>query len=185
MRSRSESVVAALIVALTALLLLAACSKQNPGAISQNVPPETTLSFVSDAGDTTEFRVHLRWGGNDPDGEVVAYLARWDTLDWFAASGTDSVFVLTADDSSDSAASVRRPHVLREVGRRRRQRRPDAGDPDVHREEHVPRYGDRSRPRRCHESRSFVSSGADGTTTVSLWATASGSMPGNRAGGSR
>jgi hypothetical protein len=105
MRSRSESVVAVLIVILTAMLMLAACSKQDPGVVRQNIPPETTLSFVSDTGDTTELRVHLTWLGSDPDGEVVAYLARWDTLDWFSVSGTDSVFALTATDSRDSAAS--------------------------------------------------------------------------------
>ncbi len=120
MRSRSESVVAALIVIPTAILMLAACSKQNPGVVGQNVPPETTLSFASDAGDTTGLRVHLTWSGSDTDGEVVAYLARWDTLDWFTVSCTDSVFVLEAAESSDSTAAYDCPHVLREVDRQRR-----------------------------------------------------------------
>jgi hypothetical protein len=86
---------------LVAAAVLPGCSKQDPGAAGQNLPPETTLSFVSDAADTTTARVHLTWLGTDHDGEVVGYLARWDSLEWFHVSATDSVFVLEGD-SSDS-----------------------------------------------------------------------------------
>ncbi len=105
MRFRTDSVVAAMLALMVAVALLSGCSKQDPGGVRQNLPPETTLAFVSDAGDTTDARVHLRWFGTDPDGEVVGYFARWDTLDWFSVFVTDSVFVLTVRDSSDSSAS--------------------------------------------------------------------------------
>ena len=101
MRSRTEFVVLAVLALTMTASLLTGCSKQDPAGVGGNLAPETTLSFVSDPGDTVASRVHLKWSGSDRDGEVVAYLARWDTLDWFGVTVTDSVFVLASGDSSD------------------------------------------------------------------------------------
>jgi hypothetical protein len=102
MRTRIESAVALVLPVLIAVCILSACSKQGPGVAGSNIPPETTLSFASDHSDTMTARVHLQWAGIDRDGEVVGYEARWDTLDWFAVSVTDSVFLLEVGGGRDT-----------------------------------------------------------------------------------
>jgi hypothetical protein len=97
---------------LCAALALSGCGDKGAGGVDPNLPPETTLAFAPDEGDTVVYRVRLNWFGWDPDGEVTHYLARWDSLDWFSTVSTDSVFVVeTEPDRPDSSHSYR-PHTF-------------------------------------------------------------------------
>jgi len=85
---------------LVLIALLTGCGKENPVPSAQNLPPDTTLELLTDRADTTSLKVHLRWSGSDPDGEVVCFETRWDTLDWVRVARSESVFVLSEADSA-------------------------------------------------------------------------------------
>ena len=70
---------------LAVIVLATGCGKENPAPSAQNLLPDTTLELVADRGDTTSLRVHLRWSGSDPDGEVLSW--EWDFGDGSNASG--------------------------------------------------------------------------------------------------
>jgi hypothetical protein len=42
----------------------------------------------------------MNWFGWDPDGEVTHFLTMWDTLGWEYTTATDSVFVVSTDDTT-------------------------------------------------------------------------------------
>lgn len=79
-------------VGLAVLILLAfgGCEK-NEGTLPGNLAPETYLSIVGADLDTTDYRKILSWWGSDPDGEVRAYLIRWDG-DWRPPEGTAQTY---------------------------------------------------------------------------------------------
>ncbi len=92
---------------LAVLLMLGAmggCSKFDAGDPNPNIPPETTLSFSPDEGDTSNYRVRMNWFGWDPDGEIAYYKTKWDTFDWRTVVNTDSVFVVSASADSVDAS---------------------------------------------------------------------------------
>jgi hypothetical protein len=102
----AAAVVACLV--LGAALVLTGCGEKDPGGVDPNTPPETALSFAPDEGDTVVYRVRLNWFGWDPDGEVTHFLARWDSLEWFATVATESVFLVeTQRDGPDSLHDYR------------------------------------------------------------------------------
>jgi hypothetical protein len=88
---------------LVLIMVFTGCGKESPVPTAQNVPPETTLELLTDRGDTTSLKVHFRWAGSDPDGEVVCFETRWDTLGWVRAARSESVFVLSERDSLGSS----------------------------------------------------------------------------------
>ncbi len=99
-------------VVLIAPLLLAGCGKKDSGGVEPNIPPETHLTYAPDDGDTVVYRVRMNWFGWDPDGEVTHFLARWDSVEWFATVATESIFVVeTRRDCRDSLHTYR-PHTF-------------------------------------------------------------------------
>jgi hypothetical protein len=82
-------------------VVVAGCSKNDPRVVIVNIPPETTLSFAPDPGDTVGYRVEMRWFGWDPDGEVTHFLTRWDSLGWRQTTETDTIFTVSTGDSLD------------------------------------------------------------------------------------
>lgn len=99
-------------IALGCLIVLTGCGEKESGAVKPNVPPETRLVVAPCAGDTVSYAVRMDWFGWDPDGEVTHYLARWDSLEWFATVETESVFVVeTRPDRRDSLHDYR-PHTF-------------------------------------------------------------------------
>jgi hypothetical protein len=82
--------------AIGAVLVLAGCSKFDPGNPAENQPPETTLSFSPDQGDTANYRVRMNWFGWDPDGDIAYFRTKWDEEDWQTVVNTDSVFLVSA-----------------------------------------------------------------------------------------
>ncbi len=92
-----------LIVGVLIVILLAGCTKFNPGTPEPNLRPETTLSFAPDEGDDANYRVRMNWFGWDADGTIDYYWTKWDTLDWVRVVNTDSVFLVSAHaDTVDS-----------------------------------------------------------------------------------
>ncbi len=79
---------------------LPGCSKSDPSGVVNNIPPETQLSFAPDAGDTVSYQVRMNWFGWDPDGEVTHFMTMWDSLEWVYTVATDSVFVVSTDDTA-------------------------------------------------------------------------------------
>jgi len=47
--------------------------------------------------------VRMNWFGWDPDGEVTHFLTMWDSLGWEYTVATDSVFVVSTDDTAGGA----------------------------------------------------------------------------------
>ncbi len=87
--------VVAMIGGVLAAGFLAGCTKSS-GERVPNIPPETTLSFAPETGDTANYRVRMNWFGWDPDGEIAYFWTKWDTLDWVRVVNTDSVFLVSA-----------------------------------------------------------------------------------------
>ena len=88
------------------------CSKSDPSGLTNNIPPETQLSFAPDAGDTVNYRVRMNWFGWDPDGEVTHFLTMWDSLGWEYTVATDSVFVVSTDDTTGGANQSYEHHTF-------------------------------------------------------------------------
>jgi hypothetical protein len=86
----------AVLLAIAAVLVMAGCSKFDPGNRVANQPPETTLSFSPGEGDTANYRVRMNWFGWDPDGEIAYFRTKWDEEDWQTVVNTDSVFLVSA-----------------------------------------------------------------------------------------
>ncbi len=99
--------------------LMAGCEKFDAGKPDPNQPPETTLSFSPDEGSTASYRVRMNWFGWDPDGEIAYFETAWDKPDdvdswaqWIDAEGrrvvgTDSIFLVEADDVYDENNAYR------------------------------------------------------------------------------
>jgi len=92
------------------------CSSDIEGTRAPNQSPVVWLAVAPPEGSTTTYRVHLYWGGRDPDGEVAFYeyaladnhggaFSPADTSGpdaWHMVFRTDSAFVFTADEPEDS-----------------------------------------------------------------------------------
>jgi len=79
---------------LAALLFVALASpgcEEDVGTLPDNLTPLTYLSIVGADLDTTNYRKILHWWGTDADGEVRAYLIRWDG-GWVPPTGTAQVY---------------------------------------------------------------------------------------------
>lgn len=99
--------------------MLLSCAK-DPVAVDRNRPPQTFL--VAAPIDTTAFdvgynyRIHLYWRGEDPDGYVVGFLYSWDDSSIGAfryTTRTDSVFELAVNDSEQIITGVGNPQTSR------------------------------------------------------------------------
>ena len=88
--------VAAILGGIVVAGLLTGCEKFKPGSPDENIPPETTLSFSPEQGDTASYKVRMNWFGWDPDGEIAYFKTKWDTFDWVTVVNTDSVFYVSA-----------------------------------------------------------------------------------------
>jgi len=104
---------------LGAALALASCSEGPPGHRLENKPPTVWLSSAPPEGNDTSYRIHIYWGGWDPDGEISHYeYAITDNLSgvfdpadtvttpernpWHPVYCADSVFTFTADGLKDT-----------------------------------------------------------------------------------
>jgi hypothetical protein len=106
----------------TAIFLLAVhalgcASDELTGTRLANQPPKVWLAGGPPEGAVTSYRVHLYWGGWDPDGHVEHYeyaitdneSGIFDPADttgadkWHRTSRTDSTFLLSADVLADSS----------------------------------------------------------------------------------
>jgi hypothetical protein len=103
--------VPAVLIALVTVILLTGCEKLDPGPLSGNQPPDTRLSIEADRGDTTSLRVAFAWSGEDPDGSVVRFWTRLDSLEWVRTARPDTVLVLSLDDAVLEDGSPA-PHVF-------------------------------------------------------------------------
>ncbi len=108
MRVLASSVLCGMIL----VLFVSGCSKQDPGNVAPNIPPETVLTLAPAEGDTASYRVWMTWFGWDPDGVVTHYRVRWDTFDWTLTGSTDSTFYLSAADDTIGAAGACAYHTF-------------------------------------------------------------------------
>ena len=97
---RAATLAAMLLACCVLAVAMQGCSKSDPTNPTSNLPPETILSFSPDAGDTVNWRVRMNWFGWDPDGEVTHFLTMWDSLGWVYTVSTDSVFVVSTEDTA-------------------------------------------------------------------------------------
>ncbi len=101
-------------------LLLSGCSKDTiSGQHIENEPPNVWLSSAPPEGTDSRYRIHLFWGGWDPDGEIAYYEyaitnnenGLFDPADtigpdkWHPVWSNDSLFTFSADEWSDSSAT--------------------------------------------------------------------------------
>ncbi len=89
------------------------------GEHRENKSPQVWLSAAPPEGSTSTYRVHLYWGGWDPDGEVAYYeyaitnneSGIFDPADttgrdnWYKVYSNDSAFTFTADQLADTCAT--------------------------------------------------------------------------------
>ena len=107
-----------LLLSVTGAMLLS-CAK-DPLEVDRNRPPQTFL--VGAPVDTTaadvgyNYRIHLYWRGEDPDGYVVGFFWSWDDSSIGAfhyTTRTDSVFELAVNDSETIVGGVGNPQTSR------------------------------------------------------------------------
>ncbi|HET6349534.1 MAG TPA: hypothetical protein VFH88_10685 [Candidatus Krumholzibacteria bacterium] len=103
-----------IIVALIAVGFAACSTNGVDGQNKENQPPTVWLSAAPPEGSTGTYRVHMFWGGWDPDGEIKGYeyivtnnngtFNPADTVGvpWSPVNGNDSTFTFSADESVDS-----------------------------------------------------------------------------------
>jgi hypothetical protein len=117
--SRTGRKLALVLVLSVAGAMLLSCAK-DPLDVDRNRPPQTFL--VGAPVDTTAFdvgynyRIHLYWRGEDPDGYVVGFLYSWDDSSIGAfrfTSRTDSVFELAVNDSEVITSGIGIPQTSR------------------------------------------------------------------------
>jgi len=105
--------------ALILTVLIAACSKEPiQGERLENQRPTVWLSSAPPEGTDSRYRVHLYWGGWDPDGQISRYeylitdnttgvFSPGDTVGvrWSPVFANDSIFVFSADSLVDSTTT--------------------------------------------------------------------------------
>lgn len=106
-----KSLIACMIAAV-ALAALTGCASEPEGARVGNRPPTVWLSSAPPEGNSTTYRIHLFWGGWDPDGEIAYYeyaitnnedgaFSPADTTGpgrWHKVYSNDSTFTFSADE---------------------------------------------------------------------------------------
>ncbi|HER20054.1 MAG TPA: hypothetical protein ENO14_03305, partial [Chromatiales bacterium] len=108
-----------------AFLTLWGCSERPGGDHYENEPPQVWLASAPPSGAETGYKIHLFWGGWDPDGDIAYYeycitdnrngiFNPADTVStpgdstsagrnpWRRVWGNDSIFVFSADELVDS-----------------------------------------------------------------------------------
>jgi len=102
---------------LLVVLVFGCTSDLTVGTQKANRAPEVWLAIGPPEGSVTDYRVHVYWGGWDPDGQVSYF--EWSLTDnktgvfdpadttgadkWHRTDETDSVFIVTADVLADSS----------------------------------------------------------------------------------
>lgn len=103
--SRTGRKLALVLLLSVAGAMVLSCAK-DPVDVDRNRPPQTFLvgapidTSAADVG--YNYRIHLYWRGEDPDGYVVGFLYSWDDSSIGAfrfTTRTDSVFELAVNDS--------------------------------------------------------------------------------------
>jgi hypothetical protein len=88
------------------ILLVLSCTDQPTQIPVSNEPPDTHLFLVmpdsTTLPDTTSSRQEIYWWGQDPDGEVVAYLYKWDfDSTWTETTEENAIFYLPLREPFD------------------------------------------------------------------------------------
>jgi len=104
----------------TTLIAMGACSNNSiSGQPVANMAPNVWLSSAPPEGTQSHYRLHLFWGGWDPDGEIAYYEyaisnntnGLFDPIDttgadkWHTVLANDSTFTFTADQLADSSTT--------------------------------------------------------------------------------
>lgn len=129
--TRRRLLSASLATLLATALMTGCSSTERAGELVENRPPSVWLSAAPPEGTVSNYRVHLYWGGWDPDGEIAyyeyiitdngygmsdpSYLE--DDDHWRRVYGNDSVFAFTADQLHEQAptsmvAEFQRSHTF-------------------------------------------------------------------------
>ena len=109
---------AAFIIPLFGLSLAGCASDQLQGPKHENRPPVAWLAIGPPAGSTVNYKVHMFWGGWDPDGRIAYFeysitdnetgvFQPADTTGsdkWYRVNAGDSIFVFTTDLLADSSS---------------------------------------------------------------------------------
>jgi hypothetical protein len=113
-----------------ALLPLTGCSDETAPVVYKNQPPTVWITAGPPEDGVSSYRVEIRWGGFDPDGEIDHYEycitnnnGAFDPADttgadkWTGTRKTSDVFVFSADepvdpDGGDPPAEFRRSHTF-------------------------------------------------------------------------
>jgi len=115
-RPSSVPVYPILILAITVTLLMGCATSEREGDPLENQRPHVWLSSAPPEGSTRDYKIHMFWGGWDPDGRIAYYEyaitdngdGPFDPADttgidkWSQVFGNDSVFVFSADQLADS-----------------------------------------------------------------------------------
>ncbi len=107
-------------ISMAATLAVTGCGNDPyVGEHRENKSPQVWLSAAPPEGSTSTYRVHLYWGGWDPDGEVAYYeyaitdneTGIFDPADttgrdnWYKVYSNDSTFIFSADQLADTSAT--------------------------------------------------------------------------------
>jgi hypothetical protein len=104
----------AVITLLGVLGLAVSCGDDGGGSAGPNLPPTTSIQSLELLPDQ-QYRAHIVWTGDDPDGRVSYYEVAWqagqvmlgtplfeDELTWEKVTVNESTFTLSADLCSDA-----------------------------------------------------------------------------------
>jgi hypothetical protein len=103
--------VALLAIPLVAMLFLTGCRKKDKLFVDSNLFPDTRLTSAPGPYTQANYRIHLYWGGTDPDGFVVAYHYAWDDTvpnygadnsPWRMTTKSDSLFKALIDTAGET-----------------------------------------------------------------------------------
>ncbi len=92
-------------VAVSSMLFLSGCRKEEEVFIDTNLAPNTRLTSAPAPFDQANYRIHLYWDGTDPDGFVVGYYFAWDDTiasSWVFTPQTDSLFKAVIDTAGET-----------------------------------------------------------------------------------
>lgn len=90
---------------LTAMLFMTGCRKQEQVFLDTNLAPNTELTSAPGPFSQANYRVHLYWDGNDPDGYIKAYYFAWDDTapgKWVYTTKTESLFKAVIDTAGET-----------------------------------------------------------------------------------
>ena len=108
-------------IPLVATLCLTGCRKQDKVLLDTNLSPDTRLASAPGPYSQANYRVHLYWDGDDPDGYVVAYYFAWDDTvasQWTYTTKTDSLFKAVIDSTGETRRHTFYVRAVDNEGRR-------------------------------------------------------------------